>query len=154
MDKNGANEVGEGAKARRQQARVLKVRPAGKDHQVVTVVGGHGLYRRKPCKDCPWRRDAVGQFPAAAFRHSANTAYDMSQHTFACHQSGNKKPAICAGFLLRGAEHNLSVRLKRMEGKIVDDVHEDGNELFENYREMAVANGVGADEAVLQPCRD
>jgi hypothetical protein len=147
-------DVDASAEAAQRRARVVNIRPAGTDHQVVTVVGGQGLYRRKPCADCPWRRDAVGQFPAEAFRHSANTAYDMSQHTFACHQSGNKKPAICAGFLLRGADHNLTVRLKRMEGKIVDDVHEDGHELFENYREMAVANGVGADEAVLQPCRD
>lgn len=147
-------EVDASEKAAQRRARVVNIRPAGTDHQVVTVVGGKGLYRRKPCADCPWRRDAVGQFPAEAFRHSANTAYDMSQHTFACHQSGNKKPAICAGFLLRGADHNLTVRLKRMEGAIQDDVQDDGHELFENYREMAVANGVGTDEPVLKPCRD
>lgn len=135
-------------------ARVVNVRPAGDAHQVVTVVGGKGLYRRKPCKDCPWRKDAVGEFPAEAFRHSANTAYDMSEHTFACHQMGAKKPGICAGFLLKGSDHNLAVRLKRMQGLIVDDVKDGGHALFENYREMAVANGVAADESVLQPCRD
>ncbi len=151
---NKCKEADASAKAAQRRARVVNIRPAGTDHQVVTVVGGQGLYRRKPCADCPWRRDAVGQFPAEAFRHSANTAYDMSQHTFACHQSGNKKPAICAGFLLRGADHNLTVRLKRMEGAIQDDVQDDGHELFENYREMAVANGVGTDEPVLKPCRD
>jgi hypothetical protein len=154
MNKKCSKDMQREGKAVARTTRVVNVRAAGADHQVVTVVGGEGLYRRKPCKDCPWRKDAVGEFTAEAFRHSANTAYDMSQHTFACHQSGNKKPAICAGFLLRGADHNLTVRLKRMEGKIVDDVHEDGHELFENYRAMAVANGVGADEAVLHPCRD
>jgi hypothetical protein len=138
----------------RRRACVVNVRPAGDAHQVVTVVGGQGVYRRKPCKDCPWRKDAVGEFPAEAFRHSANTAYDMSQHTFACHQMGAKKPGICAGFLLKGSDHNLAVRLKRMQGLIGDDVQDGGHELFENYRAMAVANGVAADEDVLQPCRD
>lgn len=30
--------------------------------------------------------------------------------------SGAERPATCAGFLMRGAEHNLSVRMKRMNG--------------------------------------
>lgn len=90
---------------------VLQIRPAGNEHQVVTVSGGSGAYRRKPCADCPWRKDATGKFPPEAFRHSANTAYDMSDHIFGCHRSGTGKPATCAGFLLRGANHNLAVRL-------------------------------------------
>jgi hypothetical protein len=121
---------------------------------VVTVEGTSGSYRREPCSDCPWRTDAVGGFPAEAFRHSAETAYDMSQHAFSCHQSGIAKPALCAGFLLRGAEHNLAVRLKRMDGRIRDDVHDGGHALHPNYRLMAVANGVGEDEECLRPCRD
>jgi hypothetical protein len=64
-----------------------------------------------------WRVDANGEFPAEAFRHSASTAYDMAQHTFACHESGSKKPATSAGFLLRGADHNLAVRLGFMTGR-------------------------------------
>lgn len=143
-----------GGKKEQGRTHVVNVRPAGEDHQVVTVVGGKGTYRREPCADCPWRVDAVGAFPAEAFRHSANTAYDMAEHTFACHSSGTSRPAICAGFLLRGADHNLAVRLKRMEGVIRDDVQDGGHELFENYRAMAVANGVGAEETMLQPCRD
>jgi Family of unknown function (DUF6283) len=133
---------------------VTQIRPAGDCHQVVTVEGGQGGYRRKPCSDCPWREDATGEFPAEAFRHSANTAYDMSTHTFACHQSGAVKPAVCAGFLLRGADHNLAVRLKRLNGQIVDDVTDAGLELHANYRAMAVANGVDADDEILRPCRD
>lgn len=30
---------------------------------------------------CPWRVDATGEFPADAFRHSAETAYDMATET-------------------------------------------------------------------------
>ncbi|WP_455289311.1 DUF6283 family protein [Cupriavidus necator] len=52
-----------------------------------TVEGGKGGYRRKPCGKCPWRVDATGELPAEAFRHSAETAYDMATHTFACHSS-------------------------------------------------------------------
>ncbi|KVD04387.1 DUF6283 family protein [Burkholderia ubonensis] len=136
------------------KAEITQVRPAGPDHQVVTVEGGKSTYRRVPCPKCPWRLDAVGEFPAEAFRHSASTAYDMAQNTFACHDSGSKKPALCAGFLLRGADHNLAIRLKMIEGRSFGDVTDGGNELFENYRAMAVANGCDPSEPVLAPCRD
>jgi hypothetical protein len=141
-------------RAKRSRATVSAVRPAGPDHQVVTVVGGGHGYRTKPCGDCPWRKDAVGVFPAEAFRHSARTAYDMSSETFACHQSGKDKPAICAGFLLRGANHNLSVRLGHMNGRFKTPVVDGGVDLHDNYRAMAVANGVDALDPVLGPCRD
>ncbi|KAF1003857.1 MAG: hypothetical protein GAK28_04320 [Luteibacter sp.] len=133
---------------------VTQVRAAGPDHQVVTVVGGRGTYRRQPCSDCPWRVDAVDEFPAEAFRHSAGVAYDMSQHTFACHQSGQKRPAVCAGFLLRGGAHNLAVRLGYRSGRFGDDVTDGGVELHESYRAMAIANGVDPSDPVLAPCRD
>lgn len=133
---------------------VRQVRQAGDDHQVVTVVGGRSTYRRTPCADCPWRKDAVGIFPAEAFRHSANTAYDMSDHTFACHQSGIEKPAVCAGFLLRGADHNLAVRLGYINGRFKGDVTDGDCQLHENYRAMAVANGVAPNDPILDPCRD
>lgn len=138
---------------KRKQPTVVRVRQAGKDHQVVTVEGGRGAYRRKPCSDCPWRIDAVGEFPAEAFRHSAGTAYDMARETFACHQSGTRKPSICAGFLLRGATHNKSVRLGLITGRIKNDVCDGGHELHESYRAMAVANGIDPDDPVLWPCR-
>lgn len=133
--------------------RITRVRPAGDDHQVVTLEGGQSTYRRTPCPDCPWRVDATGKFPAEAFRHSAGTSYDMAQHVFACHQSGAEKPATCAGFLLRGADHNLSIRMKRMSGAIQDDVTDGGNLLHANYKAMAIANGVDEHDSALQGCR-
>jgi hypothetical protein len=134
-------------------SRITQIRPAGDDHQVVTVEGGKGTYRRKPCSDCPWRIDAAGEFPAEAFKHSAATAYDMASATFACHQSGKERPSICAGFLLRGAGHNLVVRLGFMRGRFKDDVQDGGFALHENYKAMAVANGVDPDDPVLSACR-
>jgi len=136
------------------KVRVINKRRAGPNHQVVTVKGGPFVYRREPCPTCPWRLDAVGEFPAQAFRHSAHTAYDMSFEGFACHESGQKAPATCAGFLLRGAVHNLGVRMKYSQGKIADDISDGGHDLFESYRAMAVANGVDPDDPVLAPCRD
>jgi Family of unknown function (DUF6283) len=135
--------------------RTINVKPAGQDHQVITVFDEMYLgYRRRPCSTCPWRIDAIGEFPAEAFRHSANTAYDMALHEFGCHQSGRDKPATCAGFLLRGARHNLTTRLKLASGEIDPaSISDAGLELFENYREMAEANGVSPDDPVLAQCR-
>ncbi|MCW5230946.1 DUF6283 family protein [Verminephrobacter eiseniae] len=132
---------------------VLETRPAGDDYQVVSVKSPKKSYRKQPCSDCPWRVDAVGEFPAEAFRHSARTAYDLSEHVFGCHQSGSEKPATCAGFLLRGADHNLAVRLRHSSGEYKGDVSDGGMALHDNYVEMAVANGVDRDDPCLQPCR-
>ncbi len=132
--------------------RVTRVRPAGPDHQVVTVEGRTSGHCKRPCADCPWRTDATHVFPAEAFRHSASTAYDMAENTFSCHQAGTERPKICAGFLLRGADHNMSVRLAYMRGEI-GEVQDAGLELHDGYRQMAVANGVDPDDEVLRPCR-
>lgn len=132
---------------------IKEIKPAGDGHQVVTVVAAERKYMRKPCADCPWRVDAVGVFPAEAFLISAATAYDMSERSFGCHQSGVKHSATCAGFLLRGADHNLSVRLARMRGDIQVDVSDGGHALHDDYRAMAIANGVDPSDPVLMPCR-
>lgn len=131
----------------------LEVRSAGADHQVVTMAGEGGSYRRRPCSDCPWRVDATGEFPAEAFRHSARTAYDLSQHVFSCHQSGAEKPAVCAGFLLRGAQHNIAVRMGHLTGRFAGDIGCAGVALHESYRAMAIANGVAPDDPRLASCR-
>ncbi|WP_219096240.1 DUF6283 family protein [Pseudomonas sp. UMAB-40] len=135
---------------------IIETRAAGDEHQVVTFSrpnGGARDYRRKPCKTCPWRRDAAGEFPAEAFRHSARTAYDMAIPVFSCHSGGTYKPATCAGFLMRGADHNLSVRLAYHRGEIGNDLDDNGLALFDSYREMAIANGVDPDDPTIKPCR-
>ena len=137
------------------EPKIVQARLAGEEHQVLTVEGGgRGRgYCSKPCPDCPWRVDATGVFPAEAFRHSASTAYDMAQNTFACHQAGAENPKMCAGFLLRGAAHNLTIRFKLMSGTRFEDVRDGGVKLHENYRAMAIANGVDPDDPVLENCR-
>lgn len=133
--------------------RITRVRPAGPEHQVVTIEGGRSGYCRKPCPDCPWRKDAVGAFPPEAFKHSAPTAYDMSDRVFSCHTAGAERTKVCAGFLLSGATHNLAVRLMHMKGELKDSVSAAGHDLFDSYRDMAIANGVDPEDPVLSPCR-
>ena len=132
---------------------ITQTRPAGPDHQVVTVEGGHKGYRREPCPGCPWRVDNTGSFPAQAFEHSAQTAHDMSTHVFACHESGVAGGHTCAGFLLRGADHNLAVRMGYIAGQYADDVTDGGHPLHDSYRSMATANGVDPDSLALSACR-
>jgi hypothetical protein len=138
----------------KKRANVVAINPAGPDHQVVTVEGGNGTYRRMVCEECPWRIDQTGKFPPEAFRHSANTAYDQSMHQFACHMRGSVKPATCAGFLLRGATHNIAFRLAVATGKINPNELRETVPLHPSYRAMAEANGVQPDDPTLQRCRD
>lgn len=141
-------------------SKIIDVRPAGANergerHQVVSISSKGAGYRKKPCTTCPWRVDAVGEFPAEAFRHSAPTAYDMAQRVFSCHESGAEKPATCAGFLLRNSANNLAVRIAESTGRIdLSKVSDGGAELFPSYRAMAIANGVDPQDPILQPCRD
>ncbi|ABM39634.1 DUF6283 family protein [Polaromonas naphthalenivorans] len=137
----------------RKPAKIINVRPAGPDHQVVTVAGEVAGYRRKPCGGCPWLVQNAGAFPAEAFRHSASTAYDMARNVFSCHESGIKPAHTCAGFLLRGAGHNMAVRIGYITGRYKDDVAGADAALHDSYRAMAVANGVAHDDPVLAPCR-
>lgn len=135
--------------------KAIDLRMAGRDHAVVTIVGGDGGHCSVPCPECPWRRENAGSFPPEAFRHSANTAYDMSDHTFACHMAGRERPTTCAGALMStGAEHNLSIRLRLMKGDFRwEDVSDGGADLFPDYRSMAEANGVDPDDPILDPTR-
>jgi hypothetical protein len=123
-------------------------RHADPGHDVVTVAGGRGMMRR-PCPECPWRRVNAGTFPAGAFLLSASTAYDMARHVFGCHQAGAGHPMTCAGGAVRES-HNLSLRMRAAEVALVEDL---GAELFDDYREMAVANGVDPADPVLSRCR-
>lgn len=136
-------------------ANILKKTNADENHNVVTIEGmDSNRYMKKPCRNCPWKKSAVGEFPAEAFRISAHTSYDMSESMFGCHQSGTKKPSTCAGFLLNGSAHNLNVRLKLMKGHYdLSKVSDGGDELFESYKSMAIDNGVEADDPCLKESR-
>lgn len=109
-------------------------------------------YQRQPCAECPWRQDiAPGRFPAKRFEELAYTAYDMSIIQFACHLHEN---IGCAGFVLRGSLHNLGARLAISHRNLdPTQIKDGGYQLYNNYREMAIANGVSPDDPKLEHCR-
>lgn len=136
------------------QPNVRKVTPVGSGHAVATISGLWRSYRRKPCEECPWRKDRpTGIFPALAFKVSANTAHDASFHQFACHMSGMGKAATCAGFLLKNAANNVGARIAIARGDI--DMRQVSSDvpLYSSYRAMAVANGVPRNDPALKRCR-
>lgn len=117
---------------------------------VVLVENGDSSFQTHPCPACPWRKDApVGAFPPEVFRHSARTTYDLADTVFGCHASTSARPKTCAGFLLRGALDNLLIRMGRADHSGVHSTVA----LYENYRAMAIANGVAPDDPALAPCR-
>lgn len=141
----------------KRQTKIVETHDCGDgEHAVVSLQseGGHGSNRREPCEQCPWRKDLpTGVFPAEAYRQSASTAYDQAFNTFACHMSGSKNPATCAGFLLQNADNNVGVRLMAMDGRIKGPITDGGKPLYDSYKDMAVANGVDPDDPVLSLCR-
>jgi hypothetical protein len=149
---------------------VIAHRLAGDDHAVLTISGGRNGYRREPCETCPWRLDAVGEFPAEAFRHSAGCGIDASllpwrtdplaaaammesaENIFACHSSGAEKPATCAGYILKG-DQAIGWRIAVTKGSFdPKQVSDGGHLLHSNYRAMAEANGVDENDLVLMAC--
>ena len=137
----------------RKPTEIISTTLADENHAVVSMKSDTKAYRKEPCGGCPWKTENEGMFPAEAFRISARTAYDMSCNTFACHESGTNHPATCAGFLVKGSDNNLAVRLNFSSGVLKNDFHDGGHHLHESYRDMAEANGVDPDDPVLAPCR-
>ena len=137
-----------------EKSKIVQVRPAGDEHQVVSLRSTDKRYRRKPCEGCPWVVENTGDFPAEAFEHSAETSVDMSEHVFACHESGSERSSTCAGFLLNGSANNMAIRLRTVRGEIDwDSIQEDGRDLHPNYRAMAIANGVDPESPALKDVR-
>jgi hypothetical protein len=145
--------------SRRPKAKVGETRRAGwvgeAEYGVVAITGRDKAHCAKPCPQCPWRADLpTGTFPAEAYRISASTAYDMSARIFACHMAGKDRPRTCAGYLLRGADHSLAIRMQMIRGEYDPrSVSDGGLPLYHDYRAMAEANGVDPDDPVLAPCR-
>jgi hypothetical protein len=112
-------------------------------------------YQTQPCAECPWRTDVVpGRFPPERFRDLAATAYDLAVAQFACHMSPEGAEFGCAGFVLRGAAHNLGARLAARVGRLRLGEIASPYPLHASYRAMAVANGVDPDDRALAACRD
>ena len=77
----------------------------------------------------------------------------MSMIQFACHKTQEGKEVVCAGFLLKGATHNLGVRLAISQERYNPELVSSEVVLFESYVEMAVFNGVDPEDPILESCR-
>ncbi|MFJ4879716.1 DUF6283 family protein [Streptomyces sp. NPDC088745] len=149
-------EASPGLPSSRKGGTVTQQRPADSVWGVTSVdYQGPPVAQRSPCagtERCPWRRDAVpGAFPAEAFRLSAPTSYSDSGRRFGCHSSSAEAPRVCAGWLLRGASGNQQVMKLLEAGLIQVPMLPAEVELYDDYAEMAVANGVAEDDPTLAP---
>jgi hypothetical protein len=77
----------------------------------------------------------------------------MDEGLFQCHDTTDEVPLTCAGFLERGADHNLTVRMAYIRGRLEPMDRSGGHDLFDDFREMAVANGMDPDHPEMARCR-
>lgn len=107
--------------------------------------------RKRPCDECPWRRDTKpGQFPAEryeALRRTSGTQGNEVGPTapmFACHKSAEGGEIACAGWLAVCGYEHIGVRIALSQGRLpVEAVYpgEDWPELFDTYEQMADVMG-------------
>lgn len=114
------------------------------------------LQRARPCPECPWRRDVpVGKFPPDRYRALAGSCGQTMEPMFACHKSVEGDEIACAGMLAVAGATSIRVRLGIAAGAInmaavsaaVSEA--DFPPLYGSFAEMAVANGVPADDEQL-----
>jgi hypothetical protein len=111
--------------------------------------------RRRPCAECPFRRDVEpGQFPPERYEALRNThgypgnEAPLGAPWFGCHKmpegAAPGGEIACAGWLaVEGLQH-IGVRLAACEGVIPPEAlrpAEGWPELFDSYDEMAARQG-------------
>lgn len=107
--------------------------------------------RKRPCEECPWRRDTPpGQFPAERYEALRNTSGSRGNEVafdapmFGCHKSADGNEIACAGWLAVVGYEHLGVRLALMDHRLPPEAMspgEDWPDLFDSYAEMAAAQG-------------
>ena len=107
---------------------------------------------RKPCSDCPWRKDAPKQYwDPQHFIDIWNNCQDDGMNTMLCHKANNlpkgaKDPAAppCQGWIRVMGFRAIGVRILAMTGKIsAEEVTDrEGLNLFESFEKMLRANKI------------
>lgn len=143
---------------------IIRCEPVSDEWAVTTRAGSNvgtdpqKRFRKRFCKTCPWLKANVGRFPPRAFELSARTSYDIADSmkqgspAFQCHSDPDR---ICAGYIksLNG-HHSLPVRMLAMEvPDIHDQIADPPSEPFDNYYDMAVANGVDPESPAIAKVR-
>jgi sulfite reductase beta subunit-like hemoprotein len=103
---------------------------------------------RRPCDECPWRRDAKpGRFPAGRYEALRETVEQrLGSPIFACHKTPDGKERACAGWLATVGHRSIPVRLAVSAGRLDPAALEPGPgwpPLFTSYEELAESNGAG-----------
>ena len=95
------------------------------------------------CDECPWRKDVpVGRFPPSRYRALRRTVEQGFGPVFACHKTPEGRDSACVGYLLRDGMNNFRVRLAVIRGEVKPARLRAAGPLYENFEEMARANGV------------
>ena len=109
---------------------------------------------RKPCSDCPYRKDAPKEFWSPLEFSSVLTqdrAPNGLGHMFGCHKFRalpDDERRVCIGWLLNQRARDLPsnlLRLKLMQSKEARRCLKEASsdtEMFESIEEMCLANGV------------
>lgn len=108
-------------------------------------------YMKKPCPDCPFRRDTPpGQFGSCRYetlRSTIGTDDDMrmpGDPIFACHNTPEGREHACAGWLATQGSKHLTVRLAVATGALPASAlspQEGWPDLFTDYDELARVQG-------------
>jgi hypothetical protein len=107
---------------------------------------------RRPCPDCPWRKDnpSPGKFPQENFEAMRSTTgvpgaeAPIGASLFACHHSKEDGSFVCAGWLAAVGIENLTARYLATRGIINPKGFQPGDdwpELYEDYDSMLAAQG-------------
>ena len=101
---------------------------------------------KKPCDNCPWRRDApVGYWDPEHFRDIWRNCQDDGMSLMLCHKSRLDEDikVPCAGAILVLGFASIGIRIATMRGTIDPaEYGADGLELYSTFAEMLEANGI------------
>lgn len=107
---------------------------------------------RKPCDNCPWRRDAPREYwDPTHFAEIWRNCQDDGLHVMLCHKANampkgtpeNEKP-ICQGWVRVMGFSAIGVRIAAMNGHVTVEEVEDTKsmKLFKTFEAMLRANKV------------
>jgi hypothetical protein len=129
--------------------------------QLHHLARGSVPHRRRPCVECPWRRDTPpGQFDADRYTALADTTGTPGAEAhlfapmFACHKSPEGAEQACAGWLAAVGYYHLGVRLAIATGRLDPRVLQPAPNwppLFGTYQEMATTQARPAGQPANPP---
>lgn len=112
-----------------------------------------GIAVRKPCNNCPWRRDAEpGYWDPDHFRDIWSNCQDDGLSVMLCHKAtalpeAERGDLVCQGWARVMGYEAIGVRIAVLSGRL--DPAEvcnrgtvDGPELYDSFEEMLEANGI------------